>query len=157
MGLKTKDSPFNYELAVIPLDSSGVLQAGLPLEMKRRFKNVEREYRKICINKMFNAGDLYAFEDTDGFGKVHQMLWVGIGRGTLRDIERACQNIVEIPKIDTSITEIVTGGWKSLGDWRDIRFFLTRELRQAACRIVVLEDGIENETVGNLIFQNCWK
>ena len=66
-----KDSPFNYEIPVIPLDSRGVCCRGLPLEMKRRYPNAARVYKKICMDKMFNAGDLYAHEDVDGFGKIH--------------------------------------------------------------------------------------
>ena len=124
--------------------------------MKRRYPNAAKVYKKLCISKMFNAGDLFAHEDVDGFGKIHQMIWVGIGEGSLKEIEWACQNIAQIPQIDKSINEIVSGGWKVLNDWQAVQFFMTRELKQAACRIVVLEEDIENKIAGNIEFRDCW-
>ena len=84
-----RDSPFNYEIPVIPLDQHGICNKGLALEMKRRYPHAAAVYKKICIEKMFAAGDLYAHEDKDGFGKIHQMIWVSVGEGTLNEVERA--------------------------------------------------------------------
>lgn len=151
-----RDSPFNYEIPVIPLDQHGICNKGLALEMKRRYPHAAAVYKKICIEKMFAAGDLYAHEDKDGFGKIHQMIWVSIGEGTLNEVERAFENIAQIPKIDKTIQEIAIGGFKEQGRWEDIKFFMKKWLKNADCRIIDIEDGIKNEVCGSLEFRDCW-
>ena len=91
MSIKYKDSPFNYDLPVIPLNSSGVCKSGLSLEMKRRYPNAALQYRKVCVEGDFVSGSLYIHEDKDGFGEIHQMIWAGIGDSKLYDIEKALE------------------------------------------------------------------
>lgn len=80
------------------------------------------------------------------------MIWVCIGGGTLRELEAAFRNVKEIPHIDDGIEEIALGGFKALGNWPDIKFFMVRELKDADCCIRVIEEDIKDETIGSLIF-----
>lgn len=152
-----KDSPFEYELPLIPLDSHGVCKKGLALEMKRRYPYAASAYKRLCIEKEFNAGDLYIHEDKDGFGNIHQMIWICQGKGTLNDIEQCMKNIAALTKVDDNIDEIAIGGFKALAEWGDIKYLMKRYLRGTSVYFIIVEEYIKNEIIDNLDFRDAWR
>lgn len=158
MSIKYKDSPFNYDLPVIPLNSSGVCKSGLSLEMKRRYPNAALQYRRVCISGEFVSGSLYIHEDKDGFGNIHQMIWAGIGDNKLYDIEKVLKNIAQIPKVDDNITELALGGFKKLYPvWGDIKFMMKKYLIDIGAEVIIVENDIISEQYGNISFRDAWR
>lgn len=46
----------NADALVVPVNTKGYLGKGLALEFKKRYKNLEIIYKKICASGKFNAG-----------------------------------------------------------------------------------------------------
>ena len=51
---------------VNPVNTEGVMGAGLALAFKRRFPAMFAEYRAMCLDKRLDIGDLHFYEPKDG-------------------------------------------------------------------------------------------
>ncbi len=118
---------------VNPVNTDGVMGAGLALAFKERYPDMFRQYAKLCQRNALKVGHLWCWKDDNGGGKViiclptkehwhapSQLTW--ISQGLDRFVHEYANNgitSVAFPKLGCG-----NGGL----NWQDVEPLMTRKL-----------------------------